>query len=62
MAERGDFYEDDEPLDYLLAAFDHGTAVETKYPEHGWGKTIHVAAVHGDPDLELSSVGNATVD
>lgn len=62
MATHGDFYEDDEPLEDLLAAFERGTKVETSYPEHGWGRTIHLPSTENERELELSSVGNATVD
>jgi hypothetical protein len=36
MSERGDFYEDDEPVDKVIAAFDAGEPVTTEAPSRGF--------------------------
>lgn len=62
MVRRGDFYEDDEPLDDLLEVFERGVKVETAAPDElCQGKTIYVTQESSGQPLELASVGNATV-
>lgn len=58
---RGDFYEEDEPVQDLLTAFEQGDKVTTAVPEQGWGQTLYVAAPEHEPELAVSSAGNVKV-
>jgi len=51
MARRGDFYEDDEPIEDLVAAFDNGEHVVTAPPP-----TTRGTAASGAPGCDPSSV------
>lgn len=43
MAKRGDFYEEDEPIEKLTAAYEHGRPFVTAPPvQAGWGQTQYV--------------------
>jgi hypothetical protein len=57
MARLGDFYESDEPVEQLEAAFEQGVkavSASKRAPELGWNKSITVTGVRPTP---LSSLG-----
>lgn len=54
---RGDFYEDDEPVEKLVAKFNRGDKVVTAPPEPGWGQTMFVSSDQPQHPHELSSTG-----
>jgi len=52
--ERGDFYEDDEPLEDVVAAFNTGEPVETAHPaetKRGWTSFLRLRS---DPEREVT--------
>jgi hypothetical protein len=61
MARRGDFYEDDEPVEKLVAAFEQGQRVVTAPPGEGWGRTLFFTPDQLDQARVLSSVGGESV-
>ncbi len=58
--ERGEFFEDDEPVEDVLAAFSAGQVVLTAgsrtTPERGWTASVQISGQTGPGDTYAASV------
>ena len=64
MARRGEFYEDDEPIEKLEAAFERGTkavSVPSADQARGWNTYIMVTGVKTTPPAGLGKTRAAVV-